>query len=177
MTEVFGVGPVAAATVIGDVRDVSRFADRGHFAAYNGTAPVEVSSGDRIVYRLSLRGNRRLNHSIHMAAITQVRCRHSAGRAYYEKKLAEGGANSPKRCAPSNARSATPSTSTSRQALFRLARGPGGHPGNDSAASAGRLTSHTPALGPSQWPRAFILITEEPGLSADQVRRSNRTTR
>jgi len=85
-----GVGPVIAAAVIGDVRDVSRFPGRDHFAAYNGTAPIEVSSGQRKVSRLSRRGNRRLNHAIHMAAVTQVRHRHSRGRAYYDKKLAEG---------------------------------------------------------------------------------------
>ena len=76
--------------MIGDVRDVSRFASRDHFAAYNGTAPIEVSSGRRKIYRLSRRGNRRLNHAIHMAAVTQVSHRHSDGRAYYERKLAEG---------------------------------------------------------------------------------------
>jgi transposase len=90
LTEVFGVGPVVASTIIGDIADVSRFPGRGHFAAYNGTAPVEVSSGNRKIHRLSLRGNRRVNHAIHMAAITQIRHRHSEGRAYYEKKLAEG---------------------------------------------------------------------------------------
>jgi transposase len=90
LTEVFGVGPVIAATMIGDVRDVSRFGSRDRFAAYNGTAPIEVSSGNRVIHRLSLRGNRRLNHAIHMAAITQIRYKHSDGRAYYDKKLAEG---------------------------------------------------------------------------------------
>ena len=45
VTRIFGVGPVVAATVIGDVRDVARFPGRDHFAAYNGTAPIEVSSG------------------------------------------------------------------------------------------------------------------------------------
>ena len=45
LTEVFGVGPYVAGTVLGYVVDVSRFADRDHFAAYNGTAPIEVSSG------------------------------------------------------------------------------------------------------------------------------------
>jgi len=45
VTTVFGVGPVIAATVIGDVVTVARFPARGHFAAYNGTAPTEVSSG------------------------------------------------------------------------------------------------------------------------------------
>ena len=90
LTSIFGVGPVVAATVIGDVRDVARFPGRDHFAACNGTAPIEVSSGSRKIYRLSRRGNRRLNHVIHMAAVTQIRYRHSDGRTYYERKLAEG---------------------------------------------------------------------------------------
>ena len=75
------MGPVIAAAVIGDVRTVSRFASRDRFACYNGTAPIEVSSGGRKVYRLSRRGNRRLNHAIHMAAVTQIRYRHTRGRA------------------------------------------------------------------------------------------------
>ena len=90
LTEVFGAGPVIAGTIIGDIADVSRFPGRDHFASYNGTAPVEVSSGNRKTHRLSLRGNRRINHAIHMAAITQIRHKHSAGRAYYDKKIAEG---------------------------------------------------------------------------------------
>ena len=90
LTGLFGVGPVIAAAVIGDVRDVSRFPGRDHFAAYNGTAPIEVSSGQRKTYRLSRRGNRRLNHAIHMAAVTQIRNKHSEGRAYFDRKLAEG---------------------------------------------------------------------------------------
>jgi transposase len=76
--------------VIGDAGDVTRFASRDHFASYNGTAPIEVSSGNRKVHRLSLRGNRRVNHAIHMAAITQIRHSHSDGRAYFDRKLAEG---------------------------------------------------------------------------------------
>ena len=70
VTEVSGVGPAVAAAVLGDVRDIARFPGPDCFAAYNGTAPVEVSSGGRVIYRLSLRGNRRLNHAIHMAAVT-----------------------------------------------------------------------------------------------------------
>ena len=90
LTEVFGVGPVIAATVTGEAGDASRFASRDAFAPYNGTAPIEVSSGKRKVYRLSLRGNRRLNHAAHMTAVTQVRYPHSQGRVYYDKKIAEG---------------------------------------------------------------------------------------
>jgi transposase len=37
VTDIFGIGPVIAATVIGDAADVARFASRDHFAAYNGT--------------------------------------------------------------------------------------------------------------------------------------------
>ena len=90
LTQVFGVGPVVAATVIGAVAEVFRFPDRHHFAACNGTAPIEVSSGPRKIYRLSRRGNRRHGHVIHMAAVTQIRYRHTDGRAYYDRKLAEG---------------------------------------------------------------------------------------
>jgi transposase len=90
LTGLFGVGPVTAAVIIGEVRDVSRFKNSDRFAACNGTAPIEVSSGGRKVHRLSRRGNRRVNHAIHMIAVTQVRQKHSEGRAYFDKKLAEG---------------------------------------------------------------------------------------
>jgi transposase len=90
LTDVFGVGPIVAATIIGHVGDISRFANSDRFAAYNGTAPIEVSSGNRKLFRLSLRGNRTLNHAIHMAAVVQVRHHHSPGRAYYDRKVAEG---------------------------------------------------------------------------------------
>ena len=92
LTQLYGVGPIVAATIIGDVVDIGRFPSRDHFAAYNGTAPIEVSSGERRrkVFRLSRRGNRRLNHAIHIAAVTQLRHRHSLGRAYCHRKIAEG---------------------------------------------------------------------------------------
>jgi transposase len=90
VTDLFGVGPIIAAALIGYTGDVSRFRNRDRFAAYNGTAPVEFSSGGRIVHRVSERGNRQLNHAIHMAAICQLRQAHSEGRAYFERKVTEG---------------------------------------------------------------------------------------
>lgn len=89
VTEVFGVGPIVAAFLIGYTGDISRFATTGHYASYNGTAPVEYSSGGKKRHRLSTRGNRVLNHAIHMAAVTQIR-HHTPGRIYYDKKLDEG---------------------------------------------------------------------------------------
>jgi transposase len=90
LTEIFGVGPIVACMLIGYSGDPLRFATASRYAAYTGTAPIEFSSGGRITHRLSRRGNRRLNHALHCAAITQIRHRHSPGRGYYERKLAEG---------------------------------------------------------------------------------------
>ena len=90
LTELFGVGPIIACYLIGFTGDIGRFASRDAYAAYNGTAPVERSSAGRVVHRVSQRGNRRLNHALHLAAICQIRQPHSDGRAYFERKLAEG---------------------------------------------------------------------------------------
>jgi transposase len=162
VTEVFGVGPVIAAAIIAATRDVSRFADRDHFAAYNGTAPIEVSSGQRKICRLSRRGNRRLNHAIHMAAVSQVSHRHSAGRAYFDKKLAEG--KTRKEALRSLKRQISDAIYVRLQADARRraagAKSPGGHTGNDSVASAaGSHPGHrlfgqaTPGPGPTPRPR------------------------
>jgi transposase len=139
LTQVFGVGPVIAGTVIGDVAGVSRFPGRDHFAAYNGTAPAGVSSGNRKACRLSLRGNRRVNHAIHMAAITQIRHRHSEGRAYYDKKIAEGKTH--KEALRALKRRISDAIyarlqADARQGAQASVTGPGGQPGNDSASSA-----------------------------------------
>jgi transposase len=139
LTEVFGVGPVVAGTIIGDIGDVSRFPGPDHFAACNGTAPVEVSSGNRKVHRLSLRGNRRINHAIHMAAITQLRYKHSPGRAYYDKKTGEGKTHKEAlRCLKRRISDAifTRLQADARQGAVATAKGPGGQPGNDSDSSA-----------------------------------------
>ena len=66
-------GGVFAAGLIGYSGDIGRFANRDRYAAYNGTAPIEWSSGNpkHPIRRLSRRGNRTLNHVIHIAAVTQ----------------------------------------------------------------------------------------------------------
>lgn len=89
LTDIVGIGPVCAATIIGFTGDVTRFPTKGHFATYNATAPIEASSGDRPRHRLNPRGNRKLNHAIHIAAICQLRYP-SEGRTYYDKKITEG---------------------------------------------------------------------------------------
>jgi transposase len=63
LTEIFGVGPILAAKIIGTVGSVARFPTKANFASYSGTAPVEASSGEVVRHRLSLAGNRHLNRA------------------------------------------------------------------------------------------------------------------
>jgi hypothetical protein len=177
LTQVFGVGPVIAGTIIGDIADVSRFPGRGHFAAYNGTAPVEVSSGNRKVHRLSLRGNRRINHAIHMAAINWIRHKHSDGRAYYQRKLAEG--KTRKEALRCPRRRISDAIYARLRADARKA-GPGGQPGNDTGSSVtgshpghrlfGQATSGPePSL---RAPATFTQATPAPEPSAKKIQRA-----
>jgi len=89
LMDIHGVGPVVAARILADVGDVERFADRNRFASWTGTAPLDASSGEQNRHRLSRAGNRRMNHMIHIAAVTQLRL-DTEGRAYYRRKRAEG---------------------------------------------------------------------------------------
>jgi transposase len=89
LTQIFGVGPILAATILGTVGDVARFPTKSHFASYAGTAPVEASSGQVVRHRLSLAGNRHLNYALHMVAVCQARS-DARGGTYYRKKIAEG---------------------------------------------------------------------------------------
>jgi transposase len=150
LPDIYGIGPVITATVIGEVGDVARFQDRHHFASYNGTAPDDKGSAGRPVHCVNLKGNRRLNHAIHMAAITQIRNRRSPGRAYYERKLAEAKTNKEAlRCLKRRI-----SDVVYRQLLADAERqakaGPGGQPGTTLQSS---VTSPTPTAGSSDKPQ------------------------
>ena len=117
-----------------------------------------------------------------MAAITQLRHKHSEGRAYYEKKLAEGKTH--KEALRSLKRKISDAIfarlqADARQAAAAGAKGqakdPGGHPGNDSASSAAGLTPRTPALRTSHsrtWHRPTTRHhrhTAEAGLEENQT--------
>jgi transposase len=89
LLELFGVGPVLAAKLLGEVGEVRRFPSKHHFATHTGTAPLEAPSGQVVRHRLSRAGDRKLNHALHLAAIVQVR-HPTAGQAYDRRKRAEG---------------------------------------------------------------------------------------
>ena len=164
VTEVFGVGPFVACAVMGHVGDISRFASRAAFAAYNGTAPVEVSSGDKKIFRLSRRGNRRLNHAIHMAAVTQIHFAHSPGRDYYERKRAEG--HTGKEAIRSLKRRISDliyaRLVADAKAAGTLKRGPGGQPGNVTKSSVTGSHPETPALRKSHSRTTNNITTRRP---------------
>ncbi|GIH05285.1 IS110 family transposase [Rhizocola hellebori] len=89
LLELNGIGPSGAARLLGDIGDISRFASRDHFASWNGTAPIDASSGDQQRHRLSRAGNRRINRALHIMAIVQLR-HDTEGRAYNRRRLAAG---------------------------------------------------------------------------------------
>src|SRR5690348_17205033 len=89
LPELNGIGPSGAARLIGDIGDIGRFATAAHFASWNGTAPIDASSGDQKRHRLSRLGNRRINRVLHIMAVVQLR-HDTPGRAYYRRRLAEG---------------------------------------------------------------------------------------
>jgi hypothetical protein len=132
-------GPVALAwhdlakDHLADLR--RRFPTSDKFASYNGTAPIEVSSGNRKVFRLSMRGNRRHCHVSHMAAVSQIAHTHSDGHAYYQRKLSEG--KTPAEARRALKRKISNAIWARLQADARArAKGPGGQAGNVSISSA-----------------------------------------
>jgi len=88
LKELSGVGPISASIILAHTGDVRRFPSEDDYASYNGTAPVDASSGPRKRHRLNTRGNRQLNHAMHIIAFSQL-SHPGPGRDYYERKLAE----------------------------------------------------------------------------------------
>jgi transposase len=140
-----GIGPSGAARLIGDVADIARFATPGHFASWNGTAPIDASSGDQNRHRLSRAGNRRINRVLHIMAIVQLR-NDTEGRAYYRRKLAAG--KTPMEAIRALKRRLSDVVYKRMVNDAKAARtGPGGHPGATLQSSA---ASPIPTASPSE---------------------------
>jgi len=92
LMEVPGCSALSAAQLIGQVAGASRFRSEAAFAMHVGTAPLAVSSGKCERHRLNRTGNRRLNSTIHIIAVTQARM-HPPAIAFLERKRAEGMGN------------------------------------------------------------------------------------
>jgi transposase len=148
LTRLYGVGPITTARVLGEVGDVSRFRSRHHFASYNGTAPTDKGSGGPPIPRVNTKGNRKLNHAIHIVAVTQIRQKNSEGRHYYLRKLAEG--KTQKEAIRALKRKISDAIYRQLVADAAAVGGPGGHVGTTPKTS---VTDPTPMAGSSVKPQ------------------------
>jgi transposase len=89
LLELAGCAALTAAKLVGEAADIRRFTSRDAYAAWNGTAPIPVWSGNQTRFRLSRGGNRQTNAAIHRIAITQIRC-HPDAQAFIDRRLAAG---------------------------------------------------------------------------------------
>ena len=146
LMDLHGIGPSGAARLLVEVGDITRFPDRDHFASWNGTAPIDASSGDQVRHRLSRAGNRQINRTLHIMATVQLR-NPTEGRAYYDRRKADGKTSMEAMRAlkrrlsehrlPDHARR------RHRPRDNRLEDGPGRATGHDSDSSAAGSHPHT----------------------------------
>jgi transposase len=141
-----GIGPSGAARLLVEVGDITRFPSRAHFASWNGTAPIDASSGDQVRHRLSRAGNRQINRVLHIMATVQLR-NPTPGRAYYDRRKAEGKTSMEAMRALKRRLSdivyramvndaLSPATTATATASTSARTGPGGHSGAATNSSA-----------------------------------------
>jgi len=137
-----GIGPSGAARLLVEVGDITRFPDRGHFASWTGTAPIDASSGDHVRHRLSRGGNRQINRVLHIMATVQLR-NPGIGRDYYDRKKAAGKTSmEAMRCLKRRLSDIVYRTMLDDTAAA-LGTGPGGHRGASLPSSAAGSHPHT----------------------------------
>lgn len=90
LTQIRGIAHLGAAEILAQVQHPHKYPTKAKFAMANGTAPIQASSGRVVRHRLNRGGNRRLNRTIHTAAITQIRQPGTEGRLYYQRLLDRG---------------------------------------------------------------------------------------
>lgn len=74
LLDIFGVGPVAAASILSAYSHKGRVRSEAAFAKMAGIAPIPASSGNTVRWRLNRFGDRHLNQSIN--TIVRVRIMH-----------------------------------------------------------------------------------------------------
>jgi transposase len=134
LTDLHGIGPSGAARLLVEVGDIARFPSKAHFASWNGTAPLDASSGDQIRHRLSRKGNRQINRVIHIMAVNQLRTQ-TIGRTYYDRRVGEAKTS----MEAVRALKRHLSDAIYHQMVLdaqRAGTSPGGQTGNDSVSSA-----------------------------------------
>ena len=142
LTDLPGIGPSGAARLLVEIGDITRCPNRDHFASWNGTAPIDASSGDQVRHRLSRAGNRQINRVLHIMATVQLRNR-TEGRAYYDRRKAEGKTSMETMRALKRRLSDIVYRHLVDDAIAHSVTSPGGQQGHDSDSSAAGSHPHT----------------------------------
>jgi transposase len=135
LMDLHGMGPSGAARLLVEVGDITRFPNKAHFASWNGTAPLDASSGDQVRHRLSRKGNRQINRVLHIMATVQLR-HATEGRAYFDRRKAAGKTANESMRALKRRLSDIAYRHMVDDAAKHMVTGPGGQSGNDSDSSA-----------------------------------------
>jgi transposase len=149
LMDLHGIGPSGAARLLVEVGDITRFPNRGHFASWNGTAPIDASSGDQVRHRLSRAGNRQINRVLHIMATVQLR-NPTEGRAYFDRKKATGKTSMEAMRALKRRLSDIVYRHMLNDAIAHTMTGPGGHRGTTPDS---RATGSHPTTGSSDKPQ------------------------
>ncbi|MFF1611954.1 IS110 family transposase [Amycolatopsis sp. NPDC058278] len=149
LLDLHGIGPSGAARLLADVGDIHRFSTRDRFASWNGTAPLDASSGEQQRHRLPRAGNRRINRTLHIMGVVQLR-NPTAGRVYFDGKKAAGKTSMEAMRALKRRLSNVVYARMLADQTRREAAGSGGHSGTTLQSSVTGLTSDT---GPSDKPQ------------------------
>ena len=146
LMDLHGIGPSGAARLLVEVGQIARFPNRAHFASWNGTAPIDASSGDQVRHRLSRAGNRQINRVLHIMATVQLR-NPTEGRAYFDRKKTAGKTSmeAMRVSETTPVRHRLPADDRRRHRPQRT--GPGGHQGTSTDSS---VTSSHPHAGSSE---------------------------
>ncbi|MVU77098.1 IS110 family transposase [Nocardia sp. ET3-3] len=137
-----GIGPSSAARLLADTGDIHRFRDRDRFASWNGTAPLDASSGEQQRHRLSRAGNRKINRVLHIMAIVQLR-NPTPGRVYYDLRKTGGKTSMEALRALKRRLSNVIYTRMLADQQRRELTGPGGQSGTTTDSSATGSNPHT----------------------------------
>ncbi|WP_218004170.1 transposase [Nocardia araoensis] len=149
LMDLHGIGPSGAARLLADTGEVHRFTSRDRFASWNGTAPLDASSGQQQRHRLSRGGNRKINHVLHIMAVVQL-SNPTAGRVYYDGKKAAGKTSREAMRALERCLSNVVYNRMLADQCLRNAASPGGHSGTTTNSS---VTGSTPHTDPSDKPQ------------------------
>ena len=145
LTSTAGIGAITAGRLVGRTGRASRFpssASFANYANYANAAPIEIASADKARHRLSRSGDRQLNAALHTVAIIQIRTPGSRGHTYYNAKIAQGKMpREARRCLKRRLADHIWHTMTADE--WRMATGPGRHPGATLKSSAAGSTPTT----------------------------------